>query len=77
MDRAAGKGEGSKKRKSQVKGCLQAKVALSGEKKEKKEKMSMLGLNGAIDPAPMENAPSRGLPHSKRTGVRSISVPLL
>lgn len=29
------------------------------------KKMSMLALNGAIDPPPMENTPSRGLPHCK------------
>ncbi len=72
FDMTAGKAEGSKRRKTQVKGSLQAKVALSEKKKE-----STLGLNGAIDPAPMEDTPSRGLAHSEETGVRSISVPLL
>lgn len=56
-----------------MKGGLQAKVALSGEGK----KEFRLSLNGAIDPAPGEDTPSRGLAHSEETGVRSISVPLL
>lgn len=65
--------EGSENRKSQVKGGLQAKAAPSAGGGGS----LCWFLNGAIDPVPMESAPSGGLRHSKRTGVRSISVPLL
>lgn len=52
------------------------KVALSEERKRGGEK-KVQSLNGAIDPTPMEDTPSRGLAHSEQRGVRSISVPLL
>lgn len=52
--------EGRKNRKSQVKGCLQAKAVPSAGGGKKKSLCWF--LNGAIDPVPMESAPSGGTP---------------